>query len=152
MDLKCPPHSWDGPKCSTCGLERPVRPPGFKPQPIAIEPTKADQEEAAAVARLIGYLNALLPSEALHDAISLNILNGIGEVIVWQIAAWGESEFLRVAQQAVRESEAMPRQRLRVLCSQGFPTLLKHRHFVNDSDNKTLERVARNLAEADARG
>jgi hypothetical protein len=126
-------------------MQRPFRPRPSELQPIAIEPTAADREEAGDIARLVGYLNIFLPFNFTRT-----YLDWSGEIIVWQIAGWEESKYLAVAQQAVQEARAMSDQRLKAVCSQGLPTLLKYNYFLSDDGRKTLEDIARRLAEADA--
>ena len=147
-----PPHAWDGRKCSICGMERPLRPAGSERQPVEIEPTKADVAEAEEISRLIGYLNIYLPSEAARDAISLNLLNGVGETVAWQIAGWNEAQFLHVARRAAQEAGDMSRVTLWLYCQRALPTLLKYRYLTGDIENKILDRVTKAFRATDTSG
>ncbi len=83
------------------------------------------------IARLIGHLNLYLNTDDVSNRFPffLNQVTSIGEVIAWQIAQFGEGEFLPIARRAAQQAEAMPRVALEQLCIQHLPQLFKHRYF-----------------------
>jgi hypothetical protein len=120
-------------------MERPERPGRGEIQPIAIEPTPADDVEAARIARLFGLLIAL------HHPFD-PLLVGIGEAIVWEIGAWEESEFIQAAKQAVDETNGMPPGQLKKLCMEGFPALSRYEYLLNRFGIEDLKKAAKTVA------
>jgi len=138
-------------------LKRPIRPASYEIQPTSIEPTETDKQEATAIACLIGYiagyLGATLKSGGSRSNLdTYSFSQCVGEVMVWQLAAWGDREYLPVMRLALQQSSALPSHRLREQCLKGLPTLRKHQHVLSADGKMLLERIAIAVAKPDSAG